>query len=108
MDSSRFLARRPVCHTPRPHPPLLRTEHLSAAALKNWISFWKNYVTRGWQNHGEVPIWQTEYWDRQLRRGESYDEKWRYVENNPARHGYVTVADHWPYRGELNILQWHD
>jgi REP-associated tyrosine transposase len=76
--------------------------------LKNWISFWKNYVTRRWPTPDDVPIWQTEYWDRQSRRGESYDEKWSYVENNPARHGYVTVADDWPYRGELNILQWHD
>jgi REP element-mobilizing transposase RayT len=76
--------------------------------LKSWISFWKNYATRRWPNRDDVPIWQTEYWDRQLRRGESYDEKWIYVENNPARHGYVTVADDWRYRGELNVLQWHD
>jgi REP element-mobilizing transposase RayT len=76
--------------------------------LKNWISFWKNYVTRGWPNRAEIPIWQTEYWDRQLRRGESYDDKWNYVENNPARHGYVTAAGDWPCRGALNILQWHD
>jgi REP element-mobilizing transposase RayT len=76
--------------------------------LKNWISFWKNHVTRRWPNRDDVPIWQSEYWDRQLRRGESYDEKWSYVESNPARHSYVTVADDWRYRGELNILQWHD
>jgi REP element-mobilizing transposase RayT len=36
--------------------------------LKNWISFWRNYVTRGWRNREDIPIWQTEYWDRQLRR----------------------------------------
>jgi putative transposase len=77
-------------------------------ALTNWISFWKNYVTRAWPNHDDVPIWQTEYWDRQLRRGESYEEKWHYVENNPVRHGHVTDAVDWPYRGELNVLQWHD
>ncbi|MEY2504673.1 MAG: hypothetical protein QOG27_953 [Verrucomicrobiota bacterium] len=84
---------------PNTHPP---------QPLKNWISFWKNRVTRSWPHRDEIPIWQSEYWDRQLRRGESYDQKWDYVENNPARHGYVMVADDWPYQGELNVLQWHD
>lgn len=76
--------------------------------LKNWISFWKNHVTRAWPQREEIPIWQTQYWDRQLRRGESYSQKWDYVQNNPVRHGYVTEAEDWPYRGELNLLQWHD
>lgn len=76
--------------------------------LKSWISFWKNHVTRAWPNRDQVPIWQSEYWDRQLRREESYAEKWAYVENNPVRHGYVARADEWPYRGELNVLEWHD
>lgn len=43
--------------------------------LKSWISFWKNHVTRRWPNRDQVPIWQPEYWDRQLRHGESYAEK---------------------------------
>jgi putative transposase len=77
-------------------------------SLKNWISFWKNHVTRRWPNRDEVPIWLTEYWDRQLRRGESYDEKWKYVVENPVRHGYVANPDDWLYQGELNVLQWHD
>jgi putative transposase len=77
-----------------------------AQPLKNWISFWKNHVTRSWPRRDEIPIWQPEYWDRQLRRGESYDQKWDYVENNPVRHGYVSRAEEWPYRGELNVLQW--
>jgi putative transposase len=76
--------------------------------LKGWISFWRNHVTRSWSNREQVPIWQREYWDRQLRRGESYAEKWDYVENNPVRHGYVAHAEEWPYRGELNVLDWHD
>lgn len=76
--------------------------------LKSWISFWKNHVTRAWPNRNQIPIWQPEYWDRQLRRGESYGEKWTYVENNPVRHGYAARADEWPYRGELNVLEWHD
>jgi len=76
--------------------------------LKRWISFWRNYVTRAWPRRAEIPIWQREYWDRQLRRGESYAEKWAYVENNPVRHGLVLRAQDWRCQGELNILQWHD
>jgi putative transposase len=76
--------------------------------LKNWIGYWKNYVTRAWPNRDEIPIWQGEYWDRQVRRGESYAEKWDYVGSNPVRHRLVENAGDGPYRGELNVLQWHD
>jgi len=76
--------------------------------LKNWIAFWRNHVTRAWPQRNEIPIWQREYWDRQLRRDESYAQKWEYVENNAVRHGHVARAQDWPYQGELNILEWHD
>jgi len=79
-----------------------------AQPLKNWIACWKNHVTREWTNRSQVPIWQREFWDRQLRRVESYEEKWQYVRNNPVRHGFVSRAEDWPYQGELNVLEWHD
>jgi len=79
-----------------------------AQPLKNWIAYWKNHVTRDWTNRSQIPIWQREFWDRQLRRAESYDEKWQYVRNNPVRHGYVSRVEDWPYQGELNVLAWHD
>jgi putative transposase len=69
--------------------------------LKNWISFWKNRVTRARPRRDQVPIWQAESWDRQLRRGESYDEKWDYVVNNPVRHGYASSPEAWPIGGSL-------
>jgi putative transposase len=77
-------------------------------SLKKWIERWKNHITREWTNLWQVPIWQREFWDRQLRRLESYDEKWEYVRNNPVRHGYVAWPEDWPYQGELNVLGWHD
>jgi putative transposase len=64
--------------------------------LKNWVSFWRNHVTR------------RDYWDRQLRRHESHAQKWKYVVNNPVRHGYVAQAEDWHFQGELNVLTWHD
>ena len=54
------------------------------------------------------PLWQRNCWDRQLRTGESYSQKWEYVRNNPVRRGLVTCADDWPYQGELNVLEWHE
>jgi hypothetical protein len=39
------------------------------------MTYWKGLVIR---QHGESSesLWQRYHWDRQLRRGESYDEKW--------------------------------
>jgi len=76
--------------------------------LKNWVSFWRNHVTRAWPHRNQTPIWQRDYWDRQLRRHESYAQKWKYVVNNPVRHGYVAHAEYWHFQGELNVLSWHD
>jgi len=42
--------------------------------LKNWIRFWRNHVTRSWPRRDELPIWQRDYWDGQLRRDESYGQ----------------------------------
>jgi REP element-mobilizing transposase RayT len=76
--------------------------------LKTWISFWRNNVTRAWPNRSQLPIWQREFWDRQLRTADSYSAKWEYVRNNSVRHEYVSRPDDWPYQGELNRLEWHD
>jgi putative transposase len=73
--------------------------------LERWMSFWKSRVTIALgKTKGE--LWQRDHWDRQLRCGESYDQKWDYVRNNPVRHGYVTNSGEWPYQGELNELRW--
>jgi putative transposase len=77
---------------------------IDAPSLERWMRFWKSRVTGLIGKQGQV--WQRHHWDRQLRRGESYDEKWEYVRNNPVRHGYVVNADDWPYQGELNELRW--
>jgi len=79
-----------------------------ARPLKKWIECWKNRVTRAWTSCSQITIWQREFWDRQLRRVESYEEKWQYVRNNPVRYGFVSRTEDWPYQGELNVLEWHD
>jgi putative transposase len=79
---------------------------LIAQPLAKWVSFWKSCAARHWPRRAEAPIWQRHFWDTQLRRGESYDEKWDYVVNNPVRAGLVSRAEDWPYQGELNVLRW--
>jgi putative transposase len=78
---------------------------IEAPALENWMRYWKSIVTR---NLGEVggSVWQRHHWDRQLRRGESYNEEWDYVSRNPVRHELVTQPEAWPFQGELNELRW--
>ena len=76
--------------------------------LKKWVAFWRNDVTRKWPIRDQLPIWQREFWDRQLRQGESYAAKWEYVVNNPVRHALVVRAEDWPFQGELDVLMWHD
>jgi putative transposase len=77
-------------------------------ALSRWVHFWKSFASRRWPRPGEHPIWQKSFWDTQLRRGENYAEKWKYVRCNPVRAGLCATAEEWPLQGELNVLMWHD
>jgi putative transposase len=74
--------------------------------LTQWVNFWKSHAARHWPHCGDAPIWQRHFWDTQLRRGENYEAKWEYVEQNPVRAGLVSQSDDWPYQGELNVLSW--
>jgi len=79
---------------------------LDTAALKPWMRFWKSHVAKNWNDPTQLPIWQRDFWDTQLRKGENYDEKWQYVLENPVRAGLVKHSEDWPYQGELNVLEW--
>jgi REP element-mobilizing transposase RayT len=74
--------------------------------LSKWIGFWKRDVARrvGRQNR----FWQKDFWDRQMRSGESYDSKWEYVKNNPVRHKLVEEASQWQFQGTIHCLAWHE
>jgi REP element-mobilizing transposase RayT len=74
--------------------------------MEPWVHFWKSCVTKSWRKRGDLPIWQRDFWDTQLRTSENYDEKWQYVLENPVRAGFVRCSEDWPYQGELNILDW--
>jgi len=74
--------------------------------LRKWVQYWKSIASRSWPRMSEQPVWQTSFWDTQLRTGEGYEQKWEYVRQNPVRKGLVKSAEEWPYQGEMNKLQW--
>ena len=76
--------------------------------LKKWVQFWRSATSRAWPCNDEHPIWQRDFFDRQLRTGESYHEKWLYVVHNPVRAGLVTEPEAWPFQGEIHPLMWHE
>jgi REP element-mobilizing transposase RayT len=74
--------------------------------LERWVRFWKSYAAQHWPSKEDAPVWQRHFWDTQLRRGESYTEKWQYVVQNAVRAGLVNDETDWSYQGELNVLRW--
>jgi len=72
--------------------------------IVKWTTYWKRMASRKLPDL--QPIWQRDCWDTQLRRHESYSEKWAYVRNNPVRAGLVKHPDQWPYQGTINHLPW--
>ena len=47
----------------------------------------------------ELGKFQDGGWHHRLRDGENYAVKWRYVRENPIRHGLVERIEDWPYFG---------
>jgi len=108
------------------------------SSVRKWAEYWKGMVARALKGHGPLaagrgrggtrpsvgsggsastptgvvdwpsPFWQRDCWDTQLRRGESYHEKWEYVRFNPVRAGLCMDPDEWPFQGCVNDLVWHD
>jgi putative transposase len=72
--------------------------------LDNWVRYWKSQFSKSC--HESSRRWQVDHWDTRLRPGDSYEEKWLYVKNNPVRAGLVHNPNDWPFQGELNQLSW--
>jgi len=81
---------------------------LDYPALLTWVGFWKSRAAARWPSPHEGRVWQRDFWDRQIRNGEHYDQKWEYVRENPVRAGLVASWRDWPYQGELHGLRWFD
>jgi len=77
-------------------------------SLPRWIRYWKSLTAARWPHAIHGKLWQRDFWDTQLRHGESYANKWDYVRLNPVRHKLVTQPQEWPYQGEVHPLEWHE
>lgn len=75
--------------------------------LRRWVAFWKSWSARRWSMH-DGRLWQRDFWDRQMRSGESYSAKSDYLRENPVRSGLVDDAAAWPYQGEMHSFLWRD
>ncbi len=73
-----------------------------------WMRYWKTKVALSFPTEHARPLWQRQCWDTQLRQGESFEEKCRYMVDNPVRKGLVSRAEDWPYQGMLNVFTWHE
>src|SRR5207248_665917 len=71
-----------------------------ATSFKDWMEYWRAEATRHWPRPHEKPIWQKDFFDRQIRSGESYRQKWDYVWENPMVATFVKNPADWPYQGE--------
>lgn len=75
-------------------------------SLAGWITHWKRVASKNWPKRSEKPVWQTGFWDTQLRPGQSYMAKWKYMLENPIRAELVRREDNWEFSGTLNDLPW--
>ncbi len=72
----------------------------------NWMAYWKRLSTKAWPRVVSPRIWEYDGWDTQIRSASDYDDKWRYVLENPVRKGLVARHEDWPYSGEVHRLSW--
>jgi REP-associated tyrosine transposase len=80
------------------------------AKLEIYVGKWKEWTAKYAARtlDVEMPLWQAEFFDHILRSGESYEEKWLYIRDNPVRAKLVTDPEDWPCQGELNQLRGDD
>jgi putative transposase len=75
--------------------------------LAAWVQASKAVLGKELLRHGhQKPHWQQGFFDHLLRSGESYEQKWEYVRQNPVRKGLCSQPEDWPYQGEVTPLEW--
>jgi REP-associated tyrosine transposase len=73
--------------------------------LSDWMKSLKNCLSKVLRSMGNAsPHWQDGFFDHVLRSSESYEQKWRYVKENPVRAGLAARSEDWPYQGEVQAV----
>ena len=104
-------------------------KRLPPCSVRKWVEYWKSIVARACKGNGPLiasggtastpsdrggtrpsnwpdVLWQRDCWDTQLRRGESYTQKWEYVSSNPVRAGLCSQSEEWPLKGKIKTFVW--
>ena len=78
----------------------------ASPSLSRFIGSFKQWTAKGILRAAGLPppLWQKQFFDHVLRSDESYESKWRYVLDNPARAGLIDAAQDWPYGGEITTI----
>ncbi len=75
-------------------------------SLSMWQKSFKNTISKTLRiANFAPPHWQRGFFDHVIRSRESYDEKRRYLRENPVRAGLASSADEYPYGGEIFQLE---
>ena len=84
------------------HVHLFVTLPAHGLTLAAWIQALRSVLGKRLVALGhQKPHWQEGFFDHVLRSGESYAQKWNYVQLNPVRGRLVANAEDWPYHGEI-------
>jgi putative transposase len=75
----------------------------SELELSQWVRLLKRQLSSAIPS--PRPHWQRGFFDRLIRRSESYSAKWTYVQQNPVRAKLADTPDDWPWQGEILALQ---
>jgi hypothetical protein len=76
----------------RDHVPLFARPAVDARPMADWIKMWKSISSHkiAAALATSSPIWQADYFNRYLRSGEIYSQKWHYLEQSAVREGFVS------------------
>ena len=76
------------------------------ARISDYVRWLKTALTRALVANGHQGyVWQPGFFDHVMRSRESYAEKWDYVRMNPVRAGLVSLAEQWPFQGEIERIE---
>ena len=73
--------------------------------IETWIKYWKREFSL--KHKRTDRRFQSRGWHHRLRDGESYSEKWLYVQENPFRKGLVKHIADWPFKRKIFDLVWN-
>ena len=85
------------------HTHLFCAPHDPRFTIERWMAFWKDRFAK---THLVDGAFQTGGFHHRLRDDESYENKWRYVRENPVRHHLVPRPEDWPYFGRVHEIHW--